>query len=174
MFGIQVKESCPVGPRYKYVVPWTGVVMHYWAEGGMVCVEDQTTGEYSVWTQAEARNHFKVIGTSLLKMDIFSVDDAYFRDLKTDYGRLAHSFHQVLQDARAQGDPMEDVVVQRKERAELGSRLMDYQNQFQIVHQGGADVKPVPADPRARMLPNGMLHLPHGLGKKFERKTFTL
>src|SRR5262245_14260161 len=113
MYGA-VKESIPVGRRRSYTPPHGGATLEFWSEGGMVCLEDQASGEYIVLTQAEARERFAAIAKGLHKIDLFATGDTYFQELHRGYSRLTDDFYDVLREARAQGDPMESVVVDRK------------------------------------------------------------
>jgi hypothetical protein len=164
-------ELPKVGRRYCYRAPHNNCCIEFWAEEGMVYLEDQNTGEFHSLTQAEAKEYFQNIGIVYTKVDIFSVDDSYFKDMKPEYRNLLLDMQSVIHDAKEQGDPTEAYAIQRKEAAVTRSQLAAYAQPL-AVHNNGMKLGEPHLDPRAKRLKNGALYLPRGGGQRTERKHY--
>lgn len=157
------------GPRYEYRT-LTGSRLEFWAEDGMLLVEDQDTGEVVTLNREEARDHFRAIREAYDRAYTLSTDDLKLRQHRDAYRRLLLDMDQALRDVRAQADPATETVVQRKERAEIRTQLAAYGT----VHDG-ATPRPYlqEVDGRAAVDPRtGTLQLKRGAGHKRVRKYY--
>jgi hypothetical protein len=108
--------SATTGKRYRFRD------QEYWAESGLVHIENRHTGDYKCLSRAEAFAR-AVRFNEELKYDH---DGTFYPDERTDMYRLVHSLLEVCQDAKYQGDPMDPVAAkQRAKESRKVSVLFD-------------------------------------------------
>lgn len=152
--------------RRFLVKTFSGATFEIWAAGGGVWLEDQSDGE-AIWlTQEEVLERFTQAGILNKIADRYSTSDTFFRAIRDADRPLVDALHEVLKDARAQGDPMDDVEVETmKIAAETRTDLMAYDKPQKQRH-------PLFNDPRVYFDKAGRPHLRHGMGERPQKKHY--
>jgi hypothetical protein len=129
----------------------------FWAEEGMIWVENQDDGETVALTLAQLRE--RALDISLQQdvlMEQKTEGDAYARDQYVNFSRLLEAMHQAYVNAKAQGDPTDETVRAAKERAAIRTSLLGFNRKGDLVN---------PAAPRRTQadttifLPGGRTHV---------------
>lgn len=84
------------GPKYKFKD------QRFWAEGGLVCIEDQRNGEYKVITRAEAAARAIAFNAELQNYSYPSERD--------ELCRCVCNLCEAVKEAKRQGDPTDPEV----------------------------------------------------------------
>lgn len=84
------------GPRYKFRR------QEFWAEGGVVCIEDQDTGNFKAITRAEAAARAICFNGELPYMD--------FPSEKYELSQCVVNLCEAIKEAKRQGDPTDPEV----------------------------------------------------------------
>jgi hypothetical protein len=144
--------------------------IEFWAEGGLVALEEQNTGQFVTLTQDEARAHFAIILEQYRIVYQKSTNDRYLQQVRDLFRALTCNLDAVLQDAKEQGDPTPDAVMGKKAAAEMRSELAAYNTLIAMHGPGGMSLLEPGRDPRTYMIPGGAMGLRHGKGVPMEKK----
>jgi hypothetical protein len=88
------------GPRYKFRD------QHFWAEGGMICIENQNNGDFKVITRMEAAARAITLNDELPHMA--------YADERDELCKCVVELCEAIKEGKRQGDPMNPEV--RKQR----------------------------------------------------------
>lgn len=112
--------NLPVGKRHKFRD------QEFWAEGGMICIENQLNGNYKVIPRAEAAARAIALNAELPLMQ--------YADEKQELCNCVVDLCEAVKEAKTQGDPILQKVRQQ--------RLKDSRKHSIILSDGGVILTP--------------------------------